>query len=243
MDTTPQLEQGFIRLANEITKHFAKYHLSGNEWQVLWVVLSKTYGWNKKIDKISLTQFEQLTGLSRPSVNEALDKLVGKKVLVVKKKLFINEYSFNKLYGQWIVPKKVLVGFSVLTSREKGTRVVPKKVPKLVPKKEHTINNINNITKDNIQKTYTSLDSLTETDFIEIATKYKVPTSFVLSKYDDLLLWAGQPMNSSKTKNRNWKLTLMSWVKRDAIKIISSQRSYGQKSGIDATHLSGGGKL
>ena len=118
----PQLEDGYTSIANEIVEKLGKLHLSGNEWQIVWIVLRKTYGWHKKSDQISLTQFQKLTGLSRPSVWEAIGKLVGKKVLVVKKEPYINEYSFNKLYNQWIVGKKELVGFSVPTSREKGTK-------------------------------------------------------------------------------------------------------------------------
>lgn len=141
--TNPQRENGHIEINNENAEQFAKLHLSGNEWQIIWVILRKTWGWNKKEDSISLTQFENLTALSRPSVKEAIDKLVGKKVLVVKKELYINSYNFNKLYNEWIVPKKVLVGFSVKDSRVFGK--------KLVPKKEHTIdNNKRQYTKDNI---------------------------------------------------------------------------------------------
>lgn len=127
----PQWENGHIDIANEIAKKLSSYHLSGNEWLILWVVFRKTWGWHKKEDAISLTQFERETGLSRPSVKEALNKLVGKKVLVVGKKVLgINVWSFNKYYSQWIVGKKVLVGFSV--------KLVPKKVLSLVGKKEHT---------------------------------------------------------------------------------------------------------
>jgi phage replication O-like protein O len=138
----PQPEKGHIDIANEIVDHLSSYHLSGNEWMILWVVLRKTWGWHKKEDAISLTQFEKTTHLSRPSVKEALNKLVGKKVLVVGKKVLgINTYSFNKLYSQWVVGKKVLVGFSV--------KLVPKKVLPLVGKKEHTKETI---TKETITK-------------------------------------------------------------------------------------------
>lgn len=152
MTPNPQSENGHVRINEENVEHFAMTHLSGNEWQVLWVVLRKTWGWHKKEDAISITQFQKATKLSRPSVTEALDKLVGKKVLVVKKQAYVNIYGFNKLYNQWVVPKKELVGFSVRDGSEKGTRVVPKKEPKLVPKKEHTINKIDTNTKDTIQK-------------------------------------------------------------------------------------------
>lgn len=148
----PQAENGHIDINHENAEQFARLHLSGNEWQVLWVVLRKTWGWHKKEDSISLSQFEKMTGLSRPSVSEALNKLVGKKVLVVKKEPYINIYVFNKLYSEWIVPKKVLVGFSVSTSRENGKTLVPKKELKLVPKKEHTKEKKETITKETITK-------------------------------------------------------------------------------------------
>lgn len=151
MTETPQRENGHVEINNENAEQFAKTHFSGNEWQIIWVVLRKTWGWNKKEDEISLTQFQKLTGLARPSVTEAVDKLVGKKVLLINKDGYINKYSFNKLQSEWIVPKKELVGFSQ-HSREKGTTPVPKKEPKLVPKKEHTIDNKDNNTKDNRAK-------------------------------------------------------------------------------------------
>jgi len=137
----PQTENGHIDIANEIAEKLSSFHLSGNEWLILWVILRKTWGWHKKEDAISLTQFEKKTGLSRPSVREALTKLVGKKVLVVGKKVLgTNTYGFNKLYSQWVVGKKVLVGFSV--------RLVGKKEPILVGKKEHTKENKETITKE-----------------------------------------------------------------------------------------------
>jgi phage replication O-like protein O len=148
----PQIEDGYVRIATELTEQFSKLHLSGNEWQVLWVVIRKTWGWQKKSDTISLTQFQKITQLLRPSVVEAVTKLVGKKVLLVNKNGYINEYSFNKDYSQW-------------NSREKGTSlkqpklvpkkellIVPKKQPKLVPKKEHTKDNKDTITKERENK-------------------------------------------------------------------------------------------
>jgi phage replication O-like protein O len=148
----PQRENGYIEINNENADRFAKLHLSGNEWQVLWVVLRKTWGWNKKIDPISLSQFQELTGLSRPSVNEAVSKLVGKKVLFVDKQNYINKYSFNKLYNQWIVGKSLLVGKNIQDSREKPTRVVGKSLLKLVGKSLHTKDNKDNTIKEIINK-------------------------------------------------------------------------------------------
>lgn len=122
---TPQLEDGYTRIANQLLEDLAlKIHLSGNEWKVVLIVIRKTYGFSKKMDAISLTQFQKMTGLSRPSVVEAIEKLVGKNLLVVNKEPYINLYSLNKDSGLWLTSK------DIGTSRGFGI--------KLVGKKEHT---------------------------------------------------------------------------------------------------------
>src|SRR3990167_9144794 len=52
---TPQLEDGYIRIANEIVDKLISYRISGEEWQILLVVLRKTYGFHKKEDHTSIS--------------------------------------------------------------------------------------------------------------------------------------------------------------------------------------------
>ena len=137
---SPQAENGHIDIANEIAEQLALIHFSGNEHKILWVVLRKTYGWHKKSDAISLTQFQELTNLNRQSVIEAIKKLVGKSILlVVGKRGLVTEYSFNKNYELWNTEQ-----VRRLTSREKGTgrylgtSVVGKKGLEVVGKYRHT---------------------------------------------------------------------------------------------------------
>jgi len=66
----------------------------------------------------------------------------------------------------------------------------------------------------------------TEQQMEEIAEKYKVPLSFVLSKWEDVCNWEDE--KPGRMKGRNWRLTLMNWVKRDAIKI--RQEDYDKRS-------------
>lgn len=66
------------------------------------VVLRNTYGWHKKEDRISLSQFCRDTGVSRPNVNRSLKVLVARGILlVVAKSLPAYTYKFNKNYDQW----------------------------------------------------------------------------------------------------------------------------------------------
>lgn len=143
---SPQKENGHIDIANELVEKLATLHMSGNEWMIWWVVLRKTWGWQKKEDRISLTQFQKSTGLSRPSVVLAIERLVAKNVLVAKPLPLGKEFSFNKDYETWTSSEKA-------TSSIINTKVVAKPLPSIVAKPLHTITTT---TKDTIQKTITT---------------------------------------------------------------------------------------
>jgi phage replication O-like protein O len=106
----PQKENGFTPIANEILEMLVKACLLGSEYQVVLFVIRKTYGWKKKHDIISLTQFELGTGLSRPTIVKTLKNVLIKKV-VVKTPLPSGKYafSFNKDYEKWVVKAPLLV--------------------------------------------------------------------------------------------------------------------------------------
>ncbi len=84
---------------------------------------------------------------------------------------------------------------------------------------------------------YSQLDHLSDKDFQEIADRYQVPVSFVRSKYDDMVLWAGERVNNPKTRGRNWRLTLMKWVKIDSLKLRIEGRRNDNKRGIDGEEI------
>lgn len=70
------------------------------ELKVLLYLMRRTYGFHKKTDKISLTQFEKGiegldngTGLARKNIFQALDSLVKKELVLINKKGRINSYS------------------------------------------------------------------------------------------------------------------------------------------------------
>jgi len=58
----PQPENGHTDIANEIIEALWKINLSSYEWRVLLYLLRKTYGWHKKTDQISLSQFSGKSG-------------------------------------------------------------------------------------------------------------------------------------------------------------------------------------
>jgi len=84
---------------------------------------------------------------------------------------------------------------------------------------------------------YSALEDLTQLDFQEIAEHYHLPLAFVMSEYENMCLWAGERPGNPKLKGRNWRLTLMAWVKRDGLKIIERSKGDPTKRSIDARNL------
>ena len=107
---SPQKENGFTPIANEILEALVKAGLLGSELALVLFVIRKTYGWKKKHDIISLTQFEKGTGLSRPTVVKTLKNVLTKNLLV-KTPLPSKKWawSFNKNYETWVVKASLLV--------------------------------------------------------------------------------------------------------------------------------------
>lgn len=105
---TPQLENGYIKISNELMDAFCRYFPGFSGGQVLNAIIRKTYGWNKKEDYISISQIMELTQLARRTVIYALQDLEAKKIIFVQRERSgllnkVNLIRFNKNYAQWVV--------------------------------------------------------------------------------------------------------------------------------------------
>jgi phage replication O-like protein O len=123
---SPQVENGYIRISNEIAEAFERLHITGNQWKILWAILRKTYGWHKKMDYISISQFERLTGLKRRHVSRTISDLVARNIVTKNGDTFITNYAFQKDYTQWETITKR--GDKKHTVTILGTRPSPKMV-------------------------------------------------------------------------------------------------------------------
>lgn len=131
----PQKENGHTSLANELIEHLARHRFSGQEYQILWVVWRKTWGWQKKEDAIPLSQFSKLCNMGRNQVVRSIKLLVSKRVLTSTKSEtgYITKYRFNKDYETWSPSHK-----KETSSLKTETTPVSKMGTKLVSKKRHS---------------------------------------------------------------------------------------------------------
>lgn len=106
----PQKENGYTAIANELLEALVKIEFPKNTGQLpiklCLFIIRKTYGYHKKMDIISLSQFQKATNdVSRGNLVYWLNYLVQAKILVrVKRNNNEVEYGFNKDYEQWLTP-------------------------------------------------------------------------------------------------------------------------------------------
>lgn len=99
----PQTENGFTKIANEILEALIRTSLSGQELKIALLVIRKTYGFNKKVDFISLTQMAKALACSKIRCAQVVKNLESMKILTVNENIngVGKSYRFNKDYSQW----------------------------------------------------------------------------------------------------------------------------------------------
>lgn len=78
---SPQLENGYTMVANELLEALAKIKLCSYETRVLLFIIRKTYGWHKKTDWISLSQIAMGTDIRKPHVSRTINSLKSRNII------------------------------------------------------------------------------------------------------------------------------------------------------------------
>lgn len=130
-------DDGYTRIANELYEELIKADLTRNQAKVAHAICRKTYGFNKKTDRISDSQLAELTGLPRQKVNKAKNELIAMKVIVRNG----HEIGPNKNLSEW----ETECHQNSDSVTKTVTKSVTKTVTSLSPKQGHT--------KDTSQKT------------------------------------------------------------------------------------------
>lgn len=98
-----QIEKGgYTQIHNEILETLMRTHLSPLEFKLVFAIFRKTYGYKKKSDIISASQFREMTGGNRGAILSALDNLTRLKVITRKSVGQMYSYGFNKYHEQWL---------------------------------------------------------------------------------------------------------------------------------------------
>lgn len=118
----PQIENGYTKIANELLDNLAQITLSANEWQVLLCIIRKTYGFQKKIDKIASTQITEYTGLDKYVVSKVLGKLSDKNIIIKQGK----KLGVQKDWELWKLSKQTTYEANILDEKQEHEQKLSK---------------------------------------------------------------------------------------------------------------------
>lgn len=136
----PQCENGYIKFASELWEALCRIRIPGEARQVFDFIARKTYGYNKKEDAISLSQFVLATGMDKANVCHALSKLKKMNLIAQKGNSIANVYSIIKDYGAWkALPKKTTLPKKAIIVAQKHNQPLPKTPPTIDNNTQKTI--------------------------------------------------------------------------------------------------------
>ena len=135
-------DDGFTRLANELYEELIGANLTRNQAKVAHAVCRKTYGFNKKMDRIADSQISEITRLPRQKVNKAKNELIQMGVLIREGM----QIGPNKNLNEWEIPDCHQDGVTVT---KPVTESVTKSVTGVSPKQGHTKDTNTKDKKDN----------------------------------------------------------------------------------------------
>lgn len=138
------IDDGYTRFANELLEAIASADLTARQLKVMLAYVRKTYGFNKKTERIADEQIAQLTGLSRQNVNKAKKELISMNCLFMDG----NQIGVNRELSAWQFSKCLQVSNFVSKLETKNvSKLETLNVSKLETHKRHSLK-----TKENINK-------------------------------------------------------------------------------------------
>ncbi|HCC5834857.1 replication protein [Citrobacter farmeri] len=99
------LENGYLRLANQIQDALCFVELSGREFRVLNAIVRLTYGWSKKEDRITNSLIADKTRLAVKHVSEAVLSLTYRNIIKMRRIGQTRYIGINTLLDSWAYTK------------------------------------------------------------------------------------------------------------------------------------------
>lgn len=99
------LENGYLRLANQIQDALCIVELSGREFRVLNAIVRLTYGWSKKSDRIANSLIADKTTLKVKHVSEAVLSLAYRNIIILRRIGQTRYIGINTTLDKWAYSK------------------------------------------------------------------------------------------------------------------------------------------
>lgn len=90
-------DDGYTRIANELLEAVMSADLTARQLKIVLAVIRKTYGFGKKLDRITNTQIAAITGIHHTHVCTAKNEMIGMNILISNG----NQIGVNKVVSEW----------------------------------------------------------------------------------------------------------------------------------------------
>ena len=172
----PQLEDGYIRLANELFDAILRFPFTLKQQSVVLAIVRKTYGYGKKVDDVSASQIGEACGMSRNHVTETLNELAAMNIISKAPGKYGSIVGINKRHEGWKraekatrkasdSPESGLVPNRDATSPKSGLLLVPNQDRSIVPNRDTQKTTFQKTTsKDNLKRIAQSADRAASQD-------------------------------------------------------------------------------
>ena len=201
---SPQKENGFTPISNELLDALAASKLTGLELRFIMHLLRNTYGYSRKEYTASLSEIGDGIGVGRISVKKTADRLLAHRVIVVTPQGNRQPvtYRLNKNYDVWCYPTGLQ---SAVTPQ--GNNLLPHKVTPIIRKKKEII-------KDNFPFRFKKAVPLPKNfKLTEDMVNHAKKKNFI----GDLDGWTENMMLSASAKGykyKDWHATWKNWFNR-----------------------------
>ena len=233
--TSPQLEDGFVRIANELFDVIFDRPFTHRQHKVVFAIIRKTYGYGKKEDDISASQIGNFCRLSREHVTRTLNELEKMNVINKRPGAYGSVVGINKNYSTWRFEDKKSAQVDSAKSAHGCQKSTSAKSAQGVPnrtddsaksaqvdsaKSAHTKDNL---PKDNLQKKTTSaaiekisIDAGGEwrhiPDHLMATWKKAYPAIDVQAELAKAAAWI---ISNPRNRKKNYSRYLTNWLSRE----------------------------
>ena len=163
-----QLENGYLKIANELVEELAKIPLNGTQWRIIMIIIRFTYGYQKKESELSDTFISKHSGIHKINIRQEIKKLIERKIVSISKEATPKSSRviyLNKNYDEWIQVVKSLSGSQSTTATGSQSTTHIKKIIKTTIK----------TTNKEIDVLYLSLAQNLKDNILLNSPKVKVP--------------------------------------------------------------------
>jgi len=172
-----QLEDGFLRLANDLLDATMKSGLPETELCILMAVWRKTYGFSKKMDWISNEQLEGMIGKHLTHCSTAKNNLVRKKVLLQEGR----KIGMNTNISEWQTKNNGFCKTLAKPAKKNLAEVAKRPLQKLLTTKD----NIQK-TKDNTPNPLTGVETAGQENAVK-KPRTTIPYEAIMSAYNEIV--------------------------------------------------------